>query len=148
MNFLASPDIVTAMAFSGRLSFNPIKDQLIGADGTPFSFEPPLADELPSAGFTAGDVNFLPSQSIVPDASVDLVISPTSSRLEKLEPFEPHFSQEQVASGEPLEMRNVRCLFRVRGKCTTDEVGGHPFRTLASVFIVLLDKCCWTMAPL
>lgn len=54
MNFLASPDIVTAMAFSGKLSFNPMTDELIGADGKPFKFDPPSGDKLPSTGFTPG----------------------------------------------------------------------------------------------
>lgn len=74
MNFLASPDIVTAMvlilsiaslrgaqlisvivqAFSGKLSFDPTKDELIGADGKPFRFSAPVGDELPSRGFTSG----------------------------------------------------------------------------------------------
>jgi aconitase A len=55
MNFLASPDIVTAMAFSGRLSFNPITDELVGKDGKPFRFSPPVANDLPARGFTAGE---------------------------------------------------------------------------------------------
>lgn len=54
MNFLASPEIVTAMAFSGELSFNPMQDSLIGADGKPFKFEPPSGSMLPADGFTPG----------------------------------------------------------------------------------------------
>jgi len=54
MNFLASPEIVTAMAFSGELSFNPTKDTLIGSDGTTFQFAPPEGSMLPSEGFTPG----------------------------------------------------------------------------------------------
>lgn len=56
MNFLASPEIVTAMAFSGELSFNPMRDSLIGADGKPFKFEPPSGSMLPADGFTPGTV--------------------------------------------------------------------------------------------
>ena len=122
MNFLASPDLVTAMSFSGKLSFNPLHDELIGADGKPFRFTPPSADELPSIGFTPGDLSFLPSTSTEPDPSAKIVISPTSMRLEKLEAFKPHFTEEQVKSSEDLELRDMKCLFRVRGKCTTDEI--------------------------
>ena len=54
MNFLASPEIVTAMAFSGNLSFNPTTDSLIDADGKPFRFEPPSGSNLPENGFEPG----------------------------------------------------------------------------------------------
>lgn len=54
MNFLASPEIVTAMAFSGDLSFNPMRDSLLGVDGKPFTFAPPAGSMLPSDGFTPG----------------------------------------------------------------------------------------------
>lgn len=54
MNFLASPDIVTAMAFSGKLSFDPTKDSLLDSQGNPFKFDPPQGDKLPEQGFTAG----------------------------------------------------------------------------------------------
>ena len=122
MNFLASPDLVTAMSFSGKLSFNPLQDELIGADGKPFRFTAPTAEELPATGFTPGDLSFLPSTSTEPDPSAEIVISPTSMRLEKLEAFKPHFTQAQVDSGEQLELGEMKCLFRVRGKCTTDEI--------------------------
>lgn len=56
-----------------------------------------------------------------PDHNAELVIDPTSERLEVLEPFEPHWSGETVAKGS-LEFENLRCLLRVRGKCTTDEI--------------------------
>lgn len=110
------------MAFSGKLSFNPMTDTLIGADGKPFRFDPPGADELPSKGFTPGDTSFLPVEQPKPDPNVEISISPDSQRLEMLQPWTPHFTKEQIESGEPLEFRDVRCLFRVRGKCTTDEV--------------------------
>ena len=54
MNFLASPTVVTAMAFSGKLSFNPIVDSLEGLDGKPFKFTPPVGIDLPEQGFTLG----------------------------------------------------------------------------------------------
>jgi aconitase A len=54
MNFLSSPTIVTAMAFSGKLSFNPTKDELITPDGGVFKFTPPKGETLPADGFTPG----------------------------------------------------------------------------------------------
>ncbi|ORY70755.1 aconitase family-domain-containing protein [Leucosporidium creatinivorum] len=123
MNFLASPDIVTAMAFSGKLSFDPTKDELIGADGKPFRFEPPTGDELPSTGFTAGDTSYLPTALPTPVPETELAISPTSTRLELLAPFDPHFTAEEFADpNKALEFEDLRCLIRIRGKCTTDEI--------------------------
>ena len=117
MNFLASPDIVTAMAFSGKLSFNPMTDSLLDKDGKPFMFDPPTGIELPRQGFTQGETSFIPSPNPEPDSSAEIVISPTSERLEILEPFKPHFSAEQIANqNEKLELRNVRCLLRARGQ--------------------------------
>ena len=111
-----------AKAFSGKLSFNPITDSLIGADGKAFKFDPPQGDELPPRGFTPGDPNFAVSGTMQPDPSVQIVISPDSTRLELLQPFEPHFSRAQIDDANaPLELTNMRCLLRVRGKCTTDE---------------------------
>jgi homoaconitase len=54
MNFLSSPTIVTAMAFSGKLSFNPTKDELIAPDGSVFKFTAPKGETLPANGFTPG----------------------------------------------------------------------------------------------
>ncbi|GAA6015965.1 hypothetical protein JCM8202_005360 [Rhodotorula sphaerocarpa] len=123
MNFLASPDIVTAMAFSGKLSFDPRHDELIGADGKPFKFDPPAGEMLPAAGFTAGNTSYLPEPVPEPIPSTPLAISPTSTRLELLQPFEPHFSAEQFADpSAKLEFEELRCLLRIRGKCTTDEI--------------------------
>ncbi|BGP26436.1 aconitate hydratase [Rhodotorula toruloides] len=123
MNFLASPDIVTAMAFSGKLSFDPRHDELIDSHGKPFKFDPPTGDKLPQSGFTAGNTTYLPRPTPEPVPSTPLAISPTSTRLELLAPFEPHFPPEAFAdSTKKLEFDDVRCLLRIRGKCTTDEI--------------------------
>ncbi|KAK4052418.1 aconitate hydratase [Microbotryomycetes sp. JL201] len=123
MNFLASPDIVTAMAFSGKLSFNPMTDSLTAADGTPFKFDPPKGDNLPASGFTAGNTSYLPTPLPKPQPDTVLAISSTSTRLEKLDPFDPHFTPEQFQDpSQPLEFQDLRCLLRIRGKCTTDEI--------------------------
>ncbi|KAI7870575.1 aconitate hydratase [Spinellus fusiger] len=114
MNFLAAPEIVTAMAFAGRLSFNPMTDTLLDANEKPFRFEPPQGDDLPSLGFEAGRATYEPpSPTPTPDPSVDIVVSPKSSRLQILNAFQPW---------DGKEFKNVRVLVKVQGKCTTDHI--------------------------
>ncbi len=61
MNFIASPEIVTAFALAGRLSFNPLTDSLVGADGKPFRLDPPgPAPEVPASGFARGGTVYVP----------------------------------------------------------------------------------------
>lgn len=109
MNFLASPEIVTAMAFSGDLNFNPTTDTIPTSSG-PFRFFPPTGDRLPVDGFTPGDLSYAPSPSPAPVSDAEIVISPDSQRLEILEPFKSNLVDGQ---GELPEMT---CLMRVRGK--------------------------------
>lgn len=116
MNFLASPTLVTAMAFSGKLSFNPVTDSLTLANGESFKFSPPSGQDLPSAGFTPGDASFYPQSTPDPQSDVQVVIKPDSQRLELLEPFGSHFSDGN------LELPPLKVLMRVRGKCTTDHI--------------------------
>ncbi|KAF7723871.1 aconitate hydratase [Apophysomyces ossiformis] len=114
MNFLAAPEIVTAMAFAGKLSFNPMTDTLLGKDGNPFRFQPPKGDDLPTQGFETGRATYEPpSPTPTPAPSVDIVVSPSSSRLQVLDAFAPW-------NGE--EFRDVRVLVKVQGKCTTDHI--------------------------
>ncbi|KAI9007439.1 aconitate hydratase [Phycomyces nitens] len=114
MNFLAAPEIVTAMAFAGKLSFNPMTDSLLDKDGKPFQFKPPHGDDLPNLGFEAGRATYEPpSPTPTPDPSVEIAVSPESSRLQVLDAFEPW-------NGE--EFKNVRVLVKVQGKCTTDHI--------------------------
>ncbi|KAL9108674.1 MAG: hypothetical protein Q9227_006620 [Pyrenula ochraceoflavens] len=111
MNFLASPEIVTAMVYSGSTSFNPLTDSIPTPSGN-FKFSPPTGSHLPKSGFSAGNPAFQPSPA-VPDPSVEVAISPTSSRLAKLEPFTPF--PEGDLSG-------LRVLYKVKGQCTTDTI--------------------------
>ncbi|KAL7327612.1 aconitate hydratase [Mucor circinelloides] len=114
MNFLAAPEIVTAMAFSGKLSFNPMTDSLKDKDGNDFKFQPPTGDDLPVNGFEAGRATYEPpSPTPTPDASVQISIDPKSSRLQALDAFEPW-------NGE--EFKDIRVLVKVKGKCTTDHI--------------------------
>lgn len=116
MNFLASPTIVTAMAFSGKLSFNPITDNLALDNGETFKFSPPSGQDLPSTGFTQGNTSFYPGAMPEPQPETQVVIKPDSQRLELLEPFTSPFV------GQSLELPALKVLMRVRGKCTTDHI--------------------------
>ncbi|KAI9827013.1 MAG: aconitate hydratase [Phylliscum demangeonii] len=114
MNFLASPELVTAMSYAGTTTFNPVTDSLTTPSGAPFRFSPPQGSELPAQGFALGDPAFLPSSSSsAADADTDVVIHPTSSRLAALDPF-PAFPAH--------ELQALRVLYKVRGQCTTDTI--------------------------
>jgi len=112
MNFLASPEIVTAMSYAGTTTFNPLTDTLPTPSGTPFQFSPPTGFDLPSAGFAQGNPEFAPTPG-VPDPSHPVIISPTSDRLAVLEPF------ESFPAGE---LEGLRVLYKVKGQCTTDTI--------------------------
>ncbi|KAF8912863.1 aconitase family-domain-containing protein [Gymnopilus junonius] len=118
MNFLASPTIVTAMAFSGKLSFNPLTDSITLPSGDMFKFTPPSGQDLPTNGFTVGDKSYYPAPTPVPQPEVEVVIKKNSQRLEALEPFRSHFSD----ADQDLELPIMKVLLRVRGKCTTDHI--------------------------
>jgi homoaconitase len=112
MNFLAAPEIVTAMSYSGSTTFNPMTDSLPTPDGGSFRFQPPQGYSLPSAGFEEGNPDFQPSAA-VPDPTVEVVVSPTSDRLAILEPFAPFPSQD---------LTGLKVLYKVKGQCTTDTI--------------------------
>jgi aconitate hydratase len=110
-SFVASPEIVTALAISGKLSFNPSKDMLTLNNGEGFTFESPVGSELPEMGFEKiGSDDFLKAE-LRPDTQV--VIKPESDRLQVLEPF---------AQWNENEMENLKILLKAEGKCTTDHV--------------------------
>ena len=110
-SFVASPEIVTALAISGKLSFNPSKDKLKLNNGESFTFESPIGSELPEMGFEKiGSDDFLEAE-LRPDTQI--VIKPGSDRLQALEPF---------AKWDKKEMKNLKVLLKAEGKCTTDHV--------------------------
>ncbi|GJJ09416.1 hypothetical protein Clacol_003638 [Clathrus columnatus] len=119
MNFLASPTTVTALAYSGKLSFNPLLDNLQTPDGRPFKFQPPVGVTLPSDGFTPGVAAYYPTLNPKPQSDVEIVIAPNSARLEVLQPFLSHFGPFNPRG---LELPSMTVLMRVRGKCTTDHI--------------------------
>ncbi|KAI6084668.1 aconitate hydratase [Hypoxylon rubiginosum] len=112
MNFLASPEIVTAMAFAGSTTFNPVTDALLTPSGKEFRFSPPSGLEIPSQPFEAAREEF---RAVIqaPDPSVEVAIAPTSERLALLEPFEPFPASD---------LTGLRVLVKVTGKCTTDTI--------------------------
>ncbi|ODQ80385.1 hypothetical protein BABINDRAFT_171301 [Babjeviella inositovora NRRL Y-12698] len=112
MNFLTSPDMVTAMIYSGDMGFNPVTDSITKEDGTAFKFVPPHGDDLPGQGFIAGRAEFYPEAEPQPQPSVEVSVSPTSDRLQLLEPF-PAWNGEELATS---------VLLKVEGKCTTDHI--------------------------
>ncbi|KAK9456469.1 aconitase family-domain-containing protein [Dipodascopsis uninucleata] len=112
MNFLTSPEIVTAMIYSGDMSFNPLKDKLIDAHGNEFSFKPPTGDELPPDGFKQGNAEYTPVLDPTPAPATEVAVSPTSDRLALLEPFDSFDGKELKLS----------VLMKVKGKCTTDHI--------------------------
>lgn len=115
--FVASPDIVTAMAFAGDLRFNPVTDTLTGTDGKAFKFSDPTGNELPPTGYDPGENTF---QAPPADrASVQVAVSPSSDRLQLLKPFAPW--DGKTPSDLPV-------LIKVQGKCTTDHISaGGPW---------------------
>ncbi|KAL6942794.1 aconitate hydratase [Hanseniaspora osmophila] len=112
MNFLTSPELVTAMTYSGDANFNPITDSIKLPNGENFKFQPPKGQELPPSGFTAGRKEFYPDLDPKADPSVSVNVSPTSDRLQLLEPFSKW-------NGKELK---TTVLLKVEGKCTTDHI--------------------------
>ena len=112
MNFIASPEIVTAFALGGSLSFNPIEDNLISDDGVEFKLEPPkVAPDVPANGFLiAKDVYIAPAEN---PTSIEVLIDPNSERLQKLEPFSKWNGQD---------FKNLTIMIKAKGKCTTDHI--------------------------
>jgi len=112
MNFIASPELVIALALGGNLSFNPLDDSLTGSDGKAFKLTAPeSAPDVPDNGFVdAEDVYLSPSEN--PDA-IQVLIDPNSERLQKLEPF---------GAWDGKDLNELRVMIKAKGKCTTDHI--------------------------
>ena len=112
MNFIASPELVTALALGGNLSFNPLNDSLIASDGTKFRLDPPeRAPDVPDREFVnVEDIYLHPSEN--PD-TVQVLIDPESERLQKLEPF---------TAWDGQDLNNLHIIMKAKGKCTTDHI--------------------------
>jgi aconitate hydratase len=111
LSFIGSPETVVAMALTGRLDVDFVREPVVAPDGTKLQLEAPSADELPSEGFDPGASGF---QAPAADPStVEIVVSPTSDRIQLLEPFHPWDGKD--LTGLPVLLKAV-------GKCTTDHI--------------------------
>lgn len=109
--FVASPEIVTAMAIAGDLTFNPLTDFLTNEQGVKVKLDAPTGDELPTKGFAVEDAGY---QAPAKDgSSVNIIVSPTSNRLQLLNPF---------TAWEGIDLKGLKLLIKAKGKCTTDHI--------------------------
>lgn len=109
--FVASPEITTALAIAGSLSFNPLTDELINEKGEKVKLDSPKGEELPLNGFDKGASGFIaPSED---GSKVDVKVNPKSDRLQLLKAFEPWDGKDYV---------DLPVLLKAKGKCTTDHI--------------------------
>ena len=110
-SFVASPEVVTAMAIAGNLTFNPLTDTLTNNKGEQVKLDEPTGWELPALGFAVEDAGY---QAPAEDgSSVSVIVDPKSARLQLLEPFK---------EWEGTDLKGLRLLIKAKGKCTTDHI--------------------------
>jgi len=110
-SFVASPEIVTALAIAGDLTFNPLEDTLINEEGQAVKLDPPSGVELPPKGFDVEDAGFIaPAED---GSKIVVSVNPDSDRLQLLDPFLPIGQKE---------LTDMRVLLKAKGKCTTDHI--------------------------
>ena len=109
--FVSSPEIVAAIAISGKLDFNPITDKLINQEGDEVMLDPPIGIELPSKGFEYEDNGYI--EPSVDGSKIEVVVKENSQRLEILKPFKPWNGQNIIGA---------KLLIKAFGKCTTDHI--------------------------
>ena len=109
--FVASPELTTALAIAGRLSFNPLTDTLENANGEKVKLDPPTGEELPPKGFEKGESGFIPPAKNGGD--LEVVVRTDSDRLQLLKPFVPWDGKDFV---------DLPVLLKAYGKCTTDHI--------------------------
>lgn len=109
--FVASPEIVTAFAIAGDLTFNPLKDKLKNENGEEVMLDEPTGVELPPKGFSVDDPGY---EAPAKDGSkVEVIVKPDSQRLQLLTPF---------AAWEGTDLKGLKLLIKAKGKCTTDHI--------------------------
>lgn len=111
LSFVTSPDTVIALALAGRLDFNPLTDTLTAPDGTEVKLDPPSGEVLPAKGYDPGVDTFTPPPA--DGSNVVVEVSPTSDRLQLLEPFPAWDGNDYV---------ELPILMKAQGKCTTDHI--------------------------
>ena len=112
MNFIGSPEIVTAFALAKRLSFNPLTDTLTGVDGKAFRLDPPKpAPEVPAKDFDSGHATYIaPTEG---GSSIKLEVDPRSERLQLMEPW---------SAWDGIDFVDMPVLIKTKGKTTTDHI--------------------------
>ena len=116
MNFLTSPEIVTAMIYSGNAQFNPLTDSIKLDNGKDFKFQPPKGDELPQRGFEHGRNKFYPDTDPSPNPKVQVKVSPISDRLQLLEPFKP-WNGKELKTNVLLKVEVTRDFWNLSETC-------------------------------
>lgn len=111
MAFVASPELVTALAIAGDLTFNPITDFLINEKGEKVKLDEPNGDELPKRGFVVDDPGY--QEPAADGNEIQVSVSATSNRLQLLDPF---------AAWEGVDLKGLKLLIKAKGKCTTDHI--------------------------
>ena len=109
--FVASPEITTALALAGSLSFNPMTDTLVNDKGEKVKLDPPTGEELPPKGFDEGSSGFIPPAK--DGGSVEVKVASESERLQLLKPFQKWDGKDLV---------DLPVLLKAKGKCTTDHI--------------------------
>ncbi|NWF51011.1 MAG: aconitate hydratase [Ignavibacteriaceae bacterium] len=109
--FVASPEITTALAIAGRLSFNPLTDELVNNKGEKIKLDPPDGEELPPRGFDEGSSGYIPPAE--DGSKIEVMVDPKSDRLQLLEPFKPW---------DGKDLLDMPVLLKAFGKCTTDHI--------------------------
>lgn len=110
-SFVASPELTTAFAIAGDLTFNPVIDYLTNEQGEKVKLDEPVGLEMPNSGFAVEDAGY---QSPAEDGSnIDVIVKPDSDRLQLLSPFEPWNGKDYLG---------LRLLIKAKGKCTTDHI--------------------------
>ena len=109
--FVASPELVTAIALSGQLGFNPLTDTLTNDKGEEVKLDPPTGYELPPNGFAVEDAGYnAPAED---GSGIEITVNPNSDRIQLLTPFK---------TIEPTQLHDNRVLLKAKGKCTTDHI--------------------------
>ncbi len=133
LSFIGSPETVTAMALTGRLDVDFVREPVIADDGTAVQLVAPVADELPAKGFDPGESGFVAPAA--DPSTVEIVVKPDSERLELLHPF---------AAWDGADYTGLRVLMKAAGKCTTDHISpagqwlkyrGHLTNICGNLFI-------------
>ncbi len=134
LSFIASPEIVTAYAIAGRLDVDPLEGLV-----------PPVAPEMPAQGYVRGEAGYIAPLPAEERRKVELIVSPTSERLQKLAPF---------AAWDGKDFVNLYVLIKAKGKCTTDHISpagpwlkyrGHLDRISDNMFLGATDA--YTQKP-